>query len=627
MNVMQGFPVAMDLLHQDFPISMSAQLQDSARLQDAPAMTELESTLEQFRTTVETACGAAASLFLILPGESGHTPPLVTLTADTQLGRQLYEAAMAAVGSLRAKVTMCPSEGIDSPCSISRFSLSEINFDVFSFLVKGPEAGTFGLFAMAVRANPGQQSDLPDKGRKIALCFGRVWNIHDNMSEMAFELATLSSRMARLRKLSETDPLTNLNNRVSFENKVRERIEDGGQHFAFVIIDVDHFKMINDIYGHQFGDTYLKAIAKTLKHTAPEGAVTGRLGGDEFGLSVPLPRGGRAYLDGLLSRMKNNIQRAIAVLNKPDLGHVSIGASQFPLDASGYTKLYELADCALYAAKNAGRGKSAIFHPRHHVRYNTSELGNLFHQAVRRNQIHPNFQPIVDLESRRCIGFEVLARWRDDTGKNMIPAQFSTVFRDHSLAEKMTRTIMRRAFQDYGSSVSQTFPHRSLSINVTYFDLMNPEFVFDVQNVISETSFGWENLTIEVTEQIMLDDTNGQIRRTVKELRTRGARIALDDFGTGYGGLRHLSDWPIDFLKIDKAFVDKIGSDDKSVAILRALLAMANGLGVSVIAEGIETAQQAALLRDWGCRLGQGFLFDAPLPSGSLAGYDPKYSF
>ncbi len=209
----------------------------------------------------------------------------------------------------------------------------------------------------------------------------------------------------------------------------------------------------------------------------------------------------------------------------------------------------------------------------------------------------------------------------------MIPAQFSTVFRDHSLAEKMTRTIMRRAFQDYGSSVSQTFPHRSLSINVTYFDLMNPEFVFDVQNAISETSFGWENLTIEVTEQIMLDDTNGQIRRTVKELRTRGARIALDDFGTGYGGLRHLSDWPIDFLKIDKAFVDKIGSDDKSVAILRALLAMANGLRVSVIAEGIETAQQAALLRDWGCRLGQGFLFDAPLPSGSLAGYDPKYSF
>lgn len=123
MNVMQGFPVAMDLLHQDFPISMSAQLQDSARLQDAPAMTELESTLEQFRTTVETACGAAASLFLILPGESGHTPPLVTLTADTQLGRQLYEAAMAAVGSLRQR----------SPCALQKALIVPAAFRGFPF--------------------------------------------------------------------------------------------------------------------------------------------------------------------------------------------------------------------------------------------------------------------------------------------------------------------------------------------------------------------------------------------------------------------------------------------------------------------------------------------------------------
>ncbi|MEC9311455.1 MAG: diguanylate cyclase, partial [Pseudomonadota bacterium] len=422
MNVMQGFPVAIEFLHQVMSNPMSAQLQDAVGAQDMSAMTDLEATLELFRDTVETACGAAASLFVILPLDTDCGAPSVILASNTQLGRRLYKLAMTAFGSAPGMLNTSSRSEPVARCDIASFSFLDVNFDAVSFLVEGPDNGAVGLFSMAIPSSPSRQYDPRLTAQKIAACFRQIWHKHDSTSELAFELATLSSRMGRLQKLTETDPLTHLNNRSTFENLIRDRIESSQQDFAFVIIDVDHFKMINDIYGHQFGDIYLKTIARTLRNTAPEGTVSGRLGGDEFGLSIPLPRGGRSYLDRLLSRMRNDIQRAIAVLNKPDLGHVSIGACQFPLDAAGYTKLYELADCALYAAKNAGRGKSVIFHKSHHVRYNTRELGRLFHHAVRDNQIHPNFQPIVDLESKNCVGFEVLARWRDISGKNMIPA-------------------------------------------------------------------------------------------------------------------------------------------------------------------------------------------------------------
>ena len=209
----------------------------------------------------------------------------------------------------------------------------------------------------------------------------------------------------------------------------------------------------------------------------------------------------------------------------------------------------------------------------------------------------------------------------------MIPSQFSAIFRDHALAEKMTRTIMRQAFLAHKTLLMIEGRQLTLNLNVTFFDLMNPRFVTKIDSLVKELDFDWELLTVEVTEQIMLDEPNGQIFRTLRELRSHGARIALDDFGTGYGGLRHLSSWPIDVLKIDKFFVDSLETGDRARAVLEAILEMAQKLGLDVIAEGIETPQQAKLLKELSCNYGQGFLFDAPRDAAKLAFPPQKYLF
>lgn len=608
---------------------MSAILKSVPNLQDTPAVTELETSLEEFRTSAEALSGASATLFIAAATGMATVAPTVSLATRSPLSRVLYGPSMQLLTALTRAPAPTLTTDLDRPqisppgATLGTASLSGQSYQTLCLPVQGPDRDTVGVLSFAF-APPAWEADrTPDHCGLLAQNLRLIWKAQESLSDMSYEMMTLSSRATRLQRLSETDALTQLNNRYYFENKVRAALEDTQTSHAFIIIDIDHFKLINDVYGHQFGDRYLKTIARALRNSFPENSIVGRLGGDEFGVFTPLPSAGRTYLDGLLSRCRNHVQRATALLNKPDLGHISIGASQSPKDATTYSMLYEFADSALYSAKNAGRGKCTIYHPKKHLRYNTTELSQQFHTAASSGDIHPNFQPIIDMTTGQCAGFEVLARWRDPMGKDMIPAQFSTIFRDHALAEKMTRTIMKQAFQEYQRSIAPKGEALRLSLNVTFFDLMNPEFVFEVQSLVSETGFDWSLLTIEVTEQIILDEPKGQILRTLRELRARGARVAMDDFGTGYGGLRHLSDWPIDVLKIDKFFVDSLETGDRATAVLEAILDMARKLEITVIAEGIETPRQARLLRDGGCQFGQGFYFDAPLDGPALASYSP----
>ncbi|WP_407494994.1 putative bifunctional diguanylate cyclase/phosphodiesterase [Pseudooceanicola sp. MF1-13] len=590
-------------------------------------MTELETALDQFRTSAEVVSGAVATLFLAAPTGLANVSPSMSLGSTDLIARSLYGPGMKLLDALARTPPPVLTADLSAPPAAQpgptrgTTTAEGIDYDTLCLPVKGPDRDYVGVLAFAF---------LPDawvETRGLQICghlaqnLQAIWKAQENLSDLTYDMMTLSSRATRLQRLSETDALTQLNNRYYFENKVRAALDDSHIDHAFIVIDIDHFKLINDIYGHQFGDRYLKTIARALRSSFPETSIVGRLGGDEFGVFTPLPSSGKAYLNGLLSRCRSHIQRATAMLSKPDLGHVSIGASQTPKDATSYAMLYELADSALYSAKNAGRGKSAVYHPNKHLRYNTAELTQQFHTATQNGDIHPNFQPIIDLKTGQCAAFEVLARWRDAMGKDMIPAQFSTIFRDHALAERMTRTIMEKAFQIYKSDIAPTGRTPRLGLNVTFFDLMNPEFVFEVQSLVNETGFDWSLLTIEVTEQIILDEPKGQILRTLRELRARGAQIAMDDFGTGYGGLRHLADWPIDVLKIDKFFVDSLETGSRARAVLEAILDMAHNMQITVVAEGIETPDQAVLLRDGGCQYGQGFLFDAPLDRAVLASY------
>ncbi|KAA2312996.1 bifunctional diguanylate cyclase/phosphodiesterase [Pseudooceanicola sediminis] len=426
------------------------------------------------------------------------------------------------------------------------------------------------------------------------------------------DLSDSRKRALRLQRISETDPLTGLENTSTFEGKVRERLTDPDQPSAFILIDIDHFKMVNDLYGHQFGDTYLKTVSKAIYDSFQSGSVVGRLGGDEFGVLTDLPKLGDSYLRSLLSRCRNTILRATAYLNKPELGRVSIGAAHFPDHSTEYEHLYQKADLALYASKASGRGMATVYSEEVGNRFDQSELAKTFQTACRAGQVVPYFQPIIDLATGEARAFEVLCRWENPRHGVITAEMFSAIFEDHNLATLLTRHMIQSALKYFSEGQRSLKVPAKMSLNVTYFDLMDREFVFDFQAALSDFNVDWSSIIIEVQETVVMGEQNGQVFRSLEELRRRGAQIALDDFGTGYGALRHLKNWPVDIVKIDKSFVRDLCTDYRDRAIVSSIIRLAKELGFSVVAEGIETRDQSTHLVAMGCEFGQGFIYGRP---------------
>ncbi|WP_425051241.1 putative bifunctional diguanylate cyclase/phosphodiesterase [Psychromarinibacter sp. S121] len=429
------------------------------------------------------------------------------------------------------------------------------------------------------------------------------------------DYVAMNRQASQLHRLAQIDPLTKLENSASFQEKAERMLAHATGSAALIILDIDHFKSINDLYGHRFGDAYLKAIAQAILSAFPETAIIGRLGGDEFGIFLSIPTKGTSYLESLLSRCRSAVQRTTAFLGKPDLGRVSMGAATYPEQATEFDTLFELADTALYAAKDLGRSTHRIFTPEKHDMFNARAMGPLFLRAVRHGQVLPYFQPIVDLETGVCVGYEALARWDERTRGLLRPQAFAPVLKDHTCAETLTRCIVQRALDWYAATfpASASGDRPTLALNVTSFDLMNPEFVFELQTHLADRHVDWNHIVIEVTEGVVLGERKGQAFRSLGELRTRGAKVALDDFGTGYGGLRHLSDWPIDLLKIDQSFVRDLHLNPRNGAIVDAILTIAHQFGFDVVAEGVELPAQVEKLKAGGCRKGQGYLFSEPM--------------
>lgn len=585
---------------------------------------ELEALMSVIRDMALAATSAAATTIIMEDADAGEAGVILSLRSEGPIDRALFEFCIARGQSDQASAA--PLIDIGRPCRTRRITLHGSQYMLLALPFAGHRTTADGVIGFALHASGRKLQALAEICSQIVRCAEMVWITHDGMSGLAYEVVALANRASRLQRIAEIDPLTQLENSASFEDKVRTAVSQHVSHAAFIVVDIDHFKQINDLYGHQFGDLYLKTIARSLRSSYPEGSIVGRLGGDEFGIFTPIPSSGRSYLESLLSRSRSGIQRATALLGKPDLGKVSIGASQYPDHGKTYATLYDHADAALYAAKESGRSLSAVYHPNRHHSYNSPELARRFRTAVAKGDICPHFQPVVNLEDGSCAGFEVLARWRDEHGNFLEPSEFSAIFRDHSMAEKMTRTIMHTAFRDYARAIAPTGLPLRVALNVTFFDLMNPEFAFEVQHAVAETGFDWNLLTIEVTEQTMLGESTGQIFRSLKELRTRGAHIALDDFGTGYGGLRHISNWPVDILKIDKFFVDGLKGNERARAVFESVTGLARRLGYSVVAEGIETTDQIADLKAHGVGFAQGYAFDRPLTGEDLANFRRTYS-
>ncbi|MGQ7791071.1 putative bifunctional diguanylate cyclase/phosphodiesterase [Faunimonas sp. B44] len=452
-------------------------------------------------------------------------------------------------------------------------------------------------------------------GRTIAISHrptpGGGWvATHDDITEMR-------RIEARIAHLAHHDALTGLPNRVRF----REELDGAllrvrrGERIAVLCLDLDHFKAVNDTLGHPVGDGLLKAVAGRIEEKVRETDIIARLGGDEFaivqvGLQTPDEASALA-------------QRIITALSSPYEvdGHqvvigTSIGIALAPADSEDADQLLKSADMALYRAKTDGRGVFRYFEPAMDSRMQARRALELdLRKALTNGEFEIHYQPLVNIETHTITAFEALLRWPHPK-RGMVPVpDFIALAEEIGLIGQIGAWVLKEACCE-----AVKWPEDiRLAVNLSPCQFKNRPLVFDVMAALGQSGLAPSRLELEITETVMLQDTEATIA-TLHELRRLGVRISMDDFGTGYSSLSYLRTFPFDKIKIDRSFVQALPEDTSSSAIIRAVADLSAGLGMSATAEGVENEEQLARLRAEGCREVQGYLFSAARPASEIAG-------
>ena len=415
-----------------------------------------------------------------------------------------------------------------------------------------------------------------------------------------------------LRWASEHDALTKLPNRRAFESRLRAatiRAMESGGSLSVLLLDLDHFKHVNDTMGHAAGDQLLTVIGRRLKKSLRSCDFAARLGGDEFaiilegvGPSLDLKERGDAILSSLGQpvRLENRLVTASG----------SIGGACFPADAQNAHELLRNADIALYALKSSGRGGTMMFHQhmRDKAQIVSSQL-NLARSAITDKSVEPHYQQKVHLASGRIAGFEALLRWRHLTRGIQLPETVGEAFKDYELATRIGDLMQRQVLADLRSWLDRNLKVGFVAINAAPAEFLRDDFAEGLLKKIGDANVPASMVEIEVTEHVFFEGAAQFVARALKELNKAGVKIALDDFGTGYSSLSHLRDFPVDVVKIDRSFVAKMTHDSEVRAIVSAVIDLAKSLKIDVVAEGVEGGEQVQALVEQGCLLGQGYYF------------------
>ena len=421
--------------------------------------------------------------------------------------------------------------------------------------------------------------------------------------------ARLDERIARLARF---DALTGIANHASFREQL-ERSCDGDGPLCLILLDLDGFKPVNDAFGHQAGDAVLAATAARIREVLAGVGVACRVGGDEF--AVLCPCDDRDRVRSLAEALLAALARPVDFDGKTLAVGVSVGFA-FPSDTGRNAgALFRGADLALYQAKARGRGIAIGFEPalaiaaeRAHV------LEAELREAVVAGALELDFQPVVDLATGEVVSAEALVRWPHAIHGRIQPADFIPMAEATGLIVPLGAWVLRRACREAASWDGGA----RVAVNVSASQFRDPGLLAAVEAALADAHLPPERLELEITESVFLDAVE-PVMRCLHALRRRGVRIALDDFGTGYSALSYLRSFPFDRVKIDRAFVHDLGSGRSAVAIVQAIVGLANSLGISTTGEGVETTSQVELLQSTGCSHVQGFLFGCPCNPDTIA--------
>ncbi|BFM20880.1 EAL domain-containing protein [Gilvimarinus japonicus] len=434
------------------------------------------------------------------------------------------------------------------------------------------------------------------------------------------DISDLKEKQQEVEKLAYYDHLTGLANRTEFKRLLGRALQHGqraSSKVALFYLDLDHFKRINDTFGHEAGDQLLTEVARRLKSELRDDDVVARLGGDEFAVlldQVESPQ----YAYVVANKIITALNRPMELQGKEVVAGVSIGITMAPDDSSHIDTLMKNADLAMYQAKDKGRNAFQFY---------TSDMNLAVEQrltverelrvALKNGQFELYYQPVIDLTTGKMVAAEALVRWNHPTRGLVLPGEFIPAAEDSGLIVPLGKWVLKTAC--YQARLIQKSMHRkfSVSVNLSARQLNDPSFLTNLDRVLEVTSLPPESLVLEVTESTLMEDSENVIPR-LEKLRLKGCSLAIDDFGTGYSSLSYLKRLPINSLKVDRSFVKDLPDDEEDRAITSLIVAMANSLHYKVVVEGVETDQQHRFLSDCGCHFGQGFLYSRPLPADHL---------
>jgi diguanylate cyclase (GGDEF)-like protein len=428
-------------------------------------------------------------------------------------------------------------------------------------------------------------------------------------------------KVSELKKVAHTDSLTGLPNRLVLQKALEKALlnaRDKEQKVAVFFIDIDRFKLINDTLGHQTGDLLLELVSKRLKHTVNTGDFVARISGDEFVIisrKIDRPQAVSMLAAKILSAFSKPFELAGQSLNVT----ISVGSSLFPDDATDAETLLRNADSAMYKVKKHGKNGVMAYEKVEDNLEHRWQLEKDLRVALEQRQLSLHYQPMYDLQSGKLVKFESLLRWKHPEKGFISPAEFIPLAEESGMIVTLGAWVLEEACRQAKAWVDLGLPYK-VSVNVSLLQFSHPNFVLAVLNAVKETGLLPTYLELEITESVLMSQPT-EVNKILMRLKDEGIQLAMDDFGTGYSSLAYLRDLPIDTVKIDKSFVQKLDAQNTepfSRALVETIVGLAKHLDLEVVAEGVETAEQVEMLKQLGCNIGQGYYFSKPIPPNDL---------